>query len=86
MEREKLRKLAQKDKHRDLAIKFEKAEQIRNGHKALQHAKFFHQQLKVLSVQEGKQSRLMQLTGALENINKRIEDLEGTETNMLEKL
>lgn len=28
----------------------------------------------------------MQLTGALENINKRIEDLEGTETNMLEKL
>ena len=86
MEREKLRKLAQKDKHRDLAMKFEKAEQIRNGHKALQHAKFFHQQLKVLSVQEGKQSRLMQLTGALENINKRIEDLESTETNMLEKL
>jgi hypothetical protein len=37
-----LRMMAYNDKHRDLVTKFEKAEQIRNGHKALQHAKYFH--------------------------------------------
>lgn len=81
-----LRQQAYRDKQRELVQKFEKAEQIRNGHKALQHAKYFHNQLKMLNVQEGKQERLLDLTDKLEFVNRRIEDLENTETDMLHKL
>ena len=57
--RAELRSIAHKERQRDLVQKFEKAESIRNGHKALQHAKYFHNQLKILNVQEGKQERLL---------------------------
>jgi len=40
----------------------------------------------MMSVQEGKQERLLALTDKLEFVNKRIEDLESTETDMLKKL
>ena len=41
-EKERMRKEAEREKSRQVALKFEKAEQIRNGHKALKHAKFFN--------------------------------------------
>jgi hypothetical protein len=48
-EKIKLKRLKNREENREIALKFEKAEQIRNGHKALQHSKFFHQQLKLLT-------------------------------------
>ena len=40
----------------------------------------------MLTVNEGKQDRLMMLTKNLEHVNQHIEDLETNETHMLEKL
>lgn len=40
--RENLKNIASREEIRELALNFEKAEQIRNGHKALHQAKFFH--------------------------------------------
>jgi hypothetical protein len=54
LHRSLLRTEAEKDRIRDQILKFKKAEDIRNGHRALVQSKFFHQNLKLLSAREEK--------------------------------
>lgn len=86
MHRSVLKNIATQEKNRETLLRFEKAESIRNGHRALQQSKFFNKNLKALSIQEDKQQQLETLADKLDLINQRIKELESTETNMLHRL
>ena len=61
-EKEDLKLIARKQKNREMAQKFQQAENIRAEERQLKQARFFHQQLKQMIKDENKEARMSQIT------------------------
>ena len=85
-QKEKRQKLLSDSKKAIIVKNFQQAENIRTDAKALKQAKFFHKQLKQLTNKEQKDDKVYEYTSQLADMNNRIEDLERSETHMLENL
>ena len=57
--RDEMRIAVKKQKNRDMAIKFQQAENIRAEERQLKQARFFHTQLKQMVKDENKEKNLM---------------------------
>ena len=84
--REDRKKEVVENKKSIMVRNFQQAENLRNEAKALKQARFFHQELKKMTIKEQKDSKILEYTSQLAEMNNRIEGLEQSESHMLENL
>ena len=61
--------VARRQKNREMAQKFQQAENIRTEERQLKQARFFHTQLKQIVKDENREKNLLQVTNQLEHVN-----------------